>query len=138
MQPGVGVMNPMFGYGVANPGFPQQNFMGEWAGVYNTNINMNNMNMPQSTDKMNIFFKLTNGSTRNVLIDYDKSVGELICIFLKKMGSEELIGNEKDICFLHNATKIKYDDTRKVGDVFRLSFPTIMVNDVKNLIGAIY
>ena len=41
MQPGVGVMNPMFGYGVANPGFPQQNFMGEWAGVYNTNINMN-------------------------------------------------------------------------------------------------
>ena len=41
MQPGVGVMNPMFGYEDANPGFSQQNFMGEWAGVYNTNINMN-------------------------------------------------------------------------------------------------
>ena len=135
MQPGFGGMNPMFGFGPVNPGFPMQNPMGIWAGIYNTN-NMNNMNMPQPQDKMNIFFKMTNGTTKNVQVDYDKTVGELICIFLKKQGSEDLIGNETDICFLHNATKIKYDDTRKVRDVFKFTNPTIMVNDVKNLIGA--
>ena len=79
----------------------------------------------------------TNGSITNVQVDYDKSVGELICIFLKKMGSQDLIGNETDICFLNNATKIKYNDKRKVRDVFKFTNPTIMVNDVKNLIGAL-
>ena len=40
MQPGFGGMNPMFGFGAVNPGFPMQNPMGIWAGIYNTN-NMN-------------------------------------------------------------------------------------------------
>ena len=139
MQPGPMMMNPMCGYGGMNPGgmnqgFQAQNLMGGWSGVYN---NMNNANQPQPHDKMNVFFKRTNGSITNVQVDYDKSVGELICIFLKKMGSQDLIGNETDICFLNNATKIKYNDKRKVRDVFKFTNPTIMVNDVKNLIGAV-
>ena len=140
MQPGPMMMNPMCGYGgmnpgSMNPGFQPQNLMSGWSGVYN---NMNNANMPQPHDKMNVFFKRTNGSITNVQVDYDKSIGELICIFLKKMGSQDLIGNETDICFLHNATKIKYNDARLVRNVFKFSNPTIMVNDVKNLIGAIH
>ena len=140
MQPGPMMMNPMCGYGgmnpgSMNPGFQPQNLMGGWSGVYN---NMNNANQPQPHDKMNVFFKRTNGSITNVQVDYDKSIGELICIFLKKMGSQDLIGNETDICFLHNATKIKYNDARLVRNVFKFSNPTIMVNDVKNLIGAIH
>ena len=141
-------MNQMPGFGGVNPvgigpSFPAQNVMNGWQGIYNSNNmnNMNNMNqmnnMPQfDVDKINVVFKLTNGSIKIVTISLDKTVGELICIFLKKMGSEELIGNTKDICFLNNATKIKYDDQRKVRDVFNAINPTIIVNDVHNLIGA--
>ena len=117
--------------------------MNGWQGIYNSNNmnNMNNMNQMNNmqqydVDKINVVFKLTNGSIKIVTISLDKTVGELICIFLKKMGSEELIGNTKDICFLNNATKIKYDDQRKVRDVFNAINPTIIVNDVHNLIGA--
>ena len=141
-------MNQMPGFGGVNPvgigpSFPAQNVMNGWQGIYNSNNmnNMNNMNQMNNmqqydVDKINVVFKLTNGSIKIVTISLDKTVGELICIFLKKMGSEELIGNTKDICFLNNATKIKYDDQRKVRDVFNTINPTIIVNDVHNLIGA--
>ena len=140
-------MNQMPGFGGVNPvgigpSFPAQNVMNGWQGIYNSNnMNMNNMNQMNNmqqydVDKINVVFKLTNGSIKIVTISLDKTVGELICIFLKKMGSEELIGNTKDICFLNNATKIKYDDQRKVRDVFNAINPTIIVNDVHNLIGA--
>ena len=141
-------MNQMPGFGGVNPvgigpSFPAQNVMNGWQGIYNSNNmnNMNNMNQMNNmqqydVDKINVVFKLTNGSIKIVTISFDKTVGELICIFLKKMGSEELIGNTKDICFLNNATKIKYDDQRKVRDVFNAINPTIIVNDVHNLIGA--
>ena len=141
-------MNQMPGFVGVNPvgigpSFPAQNVMNGWQGIYNSNNmnNMNNMNQMNNmqqydVDKINVVFKLTNGSIKIVTISLDKTVGELICIFLKKMGSEELIGNTKDICFLNNATKIKYDDQRKVRDVFNAINPTIIVNDVHNLIGA--
>ncbi len=138
-MPGFGGVNPV---GIGSS-FPAQNVMNGWQGIYNSNNmnNMNNMNQMNNmqqydVDKINVVFKLTNGSIKIVTISLDKTVGELICIFLKKMGSEELIGNTKDICFLNNATKIKYDDQRKVRDVFNAINPTIIVNDVHNLIGA--
>ena len=159
IQQGFIFMNPKNVFGGINQAgmgqaFPAQNFMNGmngWEGVYNIN-NMNNMNNnmnninnmnqvnnmpPVSIDQINVVFKLTNGSRKNVTISLNKTVGELICIFLKKMGSEDLIGNTKDICFLNNATKLNYNDKRKVKDVFINSVPTIIVNDVHNLIGAI-
>ena len=155
IQQGFIFMSPMNVFGGINQGgigqaFPAQNFMNGmngWEGVYNMNINMNNMNninnmnqgnnMPKtSIDQINVVFKLTNGSKKIVTISLNKTVGELICIFLKKMGSEDLIGNTKDICFLNNATKLNYNDKRKVRDVFINCVPTIIVNDVHNLIGA--
>ena len=146
IQQGFIFMNPKNVFGGINQAgmgqaFPAQNFMNGmngWEGVYNIN-NMNQVNNmpPVSIDQINVVFKLTNGSRKNVTISLNKTVGELICIFLKKMGSEDLIGNTKDICFLNNATKLNYNDKRKVRDVFINSIPTIIVNDVHNLIGAI-
>ena len=121
-----------------NPMFFAPNVMGGWTGIYNNNNMANNINtnMPQSNNIINAIFKTTNGKIINIQVDSEKTVGELICIFLKRMGSEHLIGNEKDICFLNNATKLKYDDNRKVLEVLKMTSPTIMVNDVQNLIGA--
>lgn len=128
---------PFFGMGM-NPMFFAPNVMGGWTGIYNNNNMANNIksNMPQSNNIINAIFKTTNGKVINIQVGSEKTVGELICIFLKRMGSEHLIGNEKDICFLNNATKLKYDDKRKVLEVFKMTSPTIMVNDVQNLIGA--
>ena len=153
IQQGFIVMNPMYGFGGINQagmcqGFPAQNVMNSmngWQGVYNMNNNMNNINnmnqvnnMPQvGIDKTNVVFKRTNGNMKIVTISLEKTVGELICIYLKKMGSENLIGNTTDICFLHNAKTILYNDKRKVRDLFnQVIAPTIIVNYVHNLIGA--
>ena len=50
--------------------------------------------------------------------------------------TEKLPNWRKSEWVMNNATKIKYDDQRKVRDVFNAINPTIIVNDVHNLIGA--
>ena len=115
---------------------------GNWAASYNpmnmNNLNNmnNNMNMQQSPGKMNVVFKTTNGNIKNVQIDIGKTIGELIILYLKRMDRENLIGNERDICFLYDAAKLKYDDNRKIEQAFKFGNPSVMVNDVQNLIGA--
>ena len=97
IQQGFIVMNPMYGFeGINQAGmcqaFPAQNVMNGWQGVYNMNNNMNNINnmnqvnnMPQvGDDKTNVVFKRTNGNMKIVTISLEKTVGELICIYLKK------------------------------------------------------
>ena len=102
----------------------------------NINNNMNNMGMPQVQGKMNVVFKATNGNIKNIQADIGMTVGQLIILYLKRMDRENLIGNEKDICFLYDATKLKYNDNRRIEQVFKFVNPCVMVNDVHNLIGA--
>ena len=138
--------NPMFPFMGNNPMmsmFPNQNVMGgNWSAMYNPinvnniNNNMNNNNVPQAPGKMNIVFKTTGGAIRNIQADLGMTIGQLIALYLKRMDRENLIGNEKDICFLYDASKLKYNDNRKIEQVFKFTNPSIMVNDVQNLIGA--
>ena len=140
--------NPMFNLYGFNPMmmggmFPNASVMGgNWAAQYNPinmnniNNNMNNMGMPQVQGKMNIVFKATNGNIKNIQADIGMTVGQLIILYLKRMDRENLIGNEKDICFLYDATKLKYNDNRRIEQVFKFVNPCVMVNDVHNLIGA--
>lgn len=70
------------------------------------NINKINQmnNIPQINNwKINVAFKIINGSIKIDTISLDKTAKELI--FLKKIGSEDLIRNIKDICFLNNILK---------------------------------
>ena len=70
------------------------------------NINKINQmnNIPQiNNGKINVAFKIINGSIKIDTISLDKTAKELI--FLKKIGSEDLIRNIKDICFLNNILK---------------------------------
>ena len=100
------------------------------------NNNMNSTNVPQIPGKMNIVFKKTDGMLKIIQADLGTTVGQLIILYLKRMDRENLIGNEKDICFLYDATKLKYNDNRRIEQVFKFVNPCIMVNDVHNLIGA--
>jgi hypothetical protein len=70
------------------------------------NINKINQmnNIPQINNwKIKVAFKIINGSIKIDTISLDKTAKELI--FLKKIGSEDLIRNIKDICFLNNILK---------------------------------
>ena len=140
--------NPMFCFGpnpfigmMPNP--PNPTVMGgNWSAMYNPvnvnnmNNNMNNTTVPQSPGKMNVVFKTTAGTIKNIQADFGTTIGQLIILYLKRMDRENLIGNEKDICFWYDAAKLKYDDNRKIEQVFKFVNPSVMVNDVQNLIGA--
>ena len=141
-------MNPMFGMfgqnqggmGMFNPNLMGGNWAAQYTGQMNNNMNnmsnMNNMNTQQVPGKMNIVFKATSGAIKNIQTDLGTTIGQLLVLYLRRMDRENLIGNDKDICFLYDATRLKYDDNRKVEQVFRFINPCVMVNDTKNLIGA--
>ena len=61
----------------------------------------------------------------------------MILIYLQVVKHPELFGNIK-IFFLFNVNKINiYDDQTTIGNYFcNKSYPIVIVNDVKNLIGA--
>ena len=86
--------------------------------------------------KNNITFKTTAGVKTNMTIDNNKTIKDMILIYLKVVNHTELFGNS-NVYYLYNARKIDInDDQTKIGNYFFGYNPTIMVNDVKNLIGA--
>ena len=141
-MPMTGMQNPMMCMNMMNP------FMigGNWMNIYsnmNNLINMNNIinNMPfpnpQGQSKINVIFKTTMGVVTNVLIDYGKTMSDLFQVYLKRVDKIELYNTKDTILFLFNAKKLSFTDNTKVEDFFKLTpNPTIVVNDVKGLIGA--
>ena len=141
------VQNPMM---FANNNMNMMNpFMigGNWMHIYSNMNNMNNMNNinnnmpfpnPQGQGKINVIFKTTMGVVTNVLIDYGKTMSDLFKVYLKKVDKIELYNTKNTIYFLFNANKVSFTEQAKVEDFFKISptHPTIVVNDVKGLIGA--
>ena len=124
-----------------NMNFPGMNMGGNqnWMQGYNSINNPNNQvknynNMP---NKINCIFNTTTGKSLTILIDHGKTVNELIKIYFMRIDQPDLINREGDICFVYNASKIEFNNQQKVEDFFRFnSNPSILVNDVHNLIGA--
>ena len=109
-----------------------------WMMGYGIGINNQNQ-MQNSPGKTNIVFKTTQGMIKNIPIENEKTISEAIKIYLNRVGKPELFNRTKDICFLCNANKLDINSTQKIGDFFTGFFtPNIIVNDVKNLIGASY
>ena len=110
-----------------------------WMSGYGPGINMGQMQVPIATgsNKINIVFKTTANVRTNVVADYGKTVSDIILLYLKRVGREELFKKDSGICFLNNAKKIDIYDKTKVEIYFKnTSSPLIIVNDVQNLIGA--
>ena len=99
--------------------------------MQNQNVNFN------QGGKINCVFHTSTGKTFSILIDYGKTVNDLIKIFFLRIEKPELMNNKLDICFLYNATKINIDSQEKVENFFRYNAnPRISVNDIRDLIGA--
>ena len=133
------------------PGIPYQNMNmmnqgmnigGNWTSMYNigqtnnNNIN-NNFQGTQMGNKKNVVFKTTMGIITNVLIDYGKTMTELLKVYLTRVDKMDLFNTKNTIAFLFNAKKIDWLDDTKVEIFFRFTpQPTIVVNDMRGLIGA--
>jgi len=144
---GIGGNGGMGGMG----GFNNQNLMmnnGGWMNMYNP-IQQNNVNNVNNTNfninnnpggipgKINVVFKTTMGVITNVLIDHGKTMSELFQVYLKKVDKFELFNTENTIFFLFNARKIGFLENTRVEQFFAITpNPTIVVNDIRGLIGA--
>ena len=94
-----------------------------------------NPNVP----KINIIFKTTQGVTHTLVYDYGTTIDEVLKKYLKRVNRSDLINvkGDKKICFLFNASQLKFGDQTKVEDFFKnITNPKVVVNDVNNLIGA--
>ena len=121
-------------------GFQYQIYPNGWMSIYKqnsfyqNNFMLNNM----SKGKTNIIFKTTRGTALNIIIDYEKTVRELIQLYFKRLGKPELYDRPSDIYFLFNANRLNYSDQTSVKKFFSsASYPMIMVNDLRDLIGAL-
>ena len=155
-MPGMGGGMPGIGGGMPGmvggmPGIPYQNMNmmnqgtnigGNWTSMYNigqTNNNdiNNNSQGIQMGYKKNVVFKTTMGIITNILIDYGKTMTELLKVYLTRVDKMELFNTKNTIAFLFNAKKIEWLDDTKVEIFFRFTpQPTIVVNDMRGLIGA--
>ena len=90
--------------------------------------------------KINIVFKTTGGLISNLTVYPDKTITDTLLIYLKRVNKTEYYKPNKDIFFLNNAKRIDVYDKRKIRELFgfNLGQIIIIVNDVKNLIGASY
>ena len=117
-----------------------------WENIYGTG-NGNRMNMQQNMNEMNnqqylnnkanVVFKTTGGLIMNMFIDYGTPLSNVISLFLKRVGKPELYSPNSGIYFLCNARKMNIYDQTPIQNLLGGQInPTIIVNDVKNLIGA--
>ena len=88
--------------------------------------------------KLNVIFKTTKGTQTTLVLSHGTTIDTALKKYLKRIGKPELI-NKKDsmICFLYNAAKLQFGDNTTVEQFFKFNNnPTVVVNDVNNLIGA--
>ena len=106
-----------------------------WKNIYNTGINFSPKN--SEPEKINIIFNTTRGVKTNICIEKNKSLSDAILLYLKRMNKPELFCCNNGLLFLYDAKKVDIYDKTQVGVAFNgFSFPTIIVNEFKNLIGA--
>jgi len=88
--------------------------------------------------KINVLFKTTQGTQHILVLSIKSTLDEAIKAYLKRVGRPELItNNQNQICFLYNATQINLGEKKTLEQFFMGNQnPTIVVNDINNLIGA--
>ena len=142
-----GCMNMNCGFG-PNPNMntPGMNIGGaqNWQGIYNTvdpnqiqnYQQMQNMGFQAFPRKVNVIFTTTKGIQINTMIDYGKTVSDLIKLYFIRINRQDLMYQTQDICLISNAKKMNINDQTPVEKFFGSSFARVTVNDIKGLIGA--
>ena len=131
---------PMNNFNNFNNFLPTNNVVGgQLLSLIYNNGNFNNNNQQQNFNlgKINVIFKTTGGLITNLSVNPDKPLCDVLLLYLKRVGKPELFEENSGIFFLYNANRIKLNDNTPIKNFLNIIItPTIMVNDVKNLIGA--
>ena len=108
---------------------------------FNPNFNAIN-NQIMEKPKINVVFEMVNIQNNNfdlnekipLNLDNDISINEMLILFLKKIGREDCI-NEEKIGFLYGGSNLRLKDYRKIKDLFGTTFDviTIKVHNLGNL-----
>ena len=108
---------------------------------FNPNFNAIN-NQIMEKPKINVVFEMVNIQNNNfdlnekitLILDNDISINEMLILFLKKIGREDCI-NEEKIGFLYGGSNLRLKDYRKIKDLFGTTFDviTIKVHNLGNL-----
>ena len=106
-----------------------------WKQLYNTK-NRKETGFNQFPGKINAILRTTKGMKLNIYINFDKTVSELINIYFKRVEKPYLFNRPQDICFIYNASRINFNEQKTVEQYFQSFNVNILVNDVKDLIGA--
>ena len=105
----------------------------------NNNLNMimnNNMvnNDINNIKKKDIEFVTTNGSLRNITMNYGETIGQALKKYLIEIKKPELINRNDKLKFLYNEQRLNFDDDTKIEDYFKGNkFPRIIVSDANYL-----
>ena len=90
-----------------------------------------------SKDNFTLIFKTTTDYKITMYLEPNMSIGLAIQKYLIRVDKKELINNlENNLDFLYNAKRYKPNDTISLKSLFNGNQGTILVNDVKYLIGA--
>ena len=93
-------------------------------------IDINNLINPVFTT-----FKTTYGDIFQVIINPQKTLGDLLLKYLMEIFHYELIDRNDKIQFLYHAKRIKFEDKKNIGQFFLNDYnPQILVMDVNNLL----
>ena len=135
-------MNNNMGMGMNNMGMGMMN-VGSDDWMKGFEMGMKENSEPQQVQeppgpKITVIFKTTQGTVTNMPFKHGTTIGEALKMYLKRVGRPDLINNLQDrLCFLVNAKQLKFDNTTKIEEFFKnTAYPTVLVNDVNNLIGA--
>ena len=140
------LMNCMNNMGFPNQNMPMQgmNIGGAiWKNLYDTNNQANMQNIIQNQNdrvkgRVNVIFRTTRGIKIIIFIEFGKTVSELLQIYFKRVDRPDLFFKPNDICFIHNANRIDFNDQTPVENYFGVGAAMVTVNDMKGLIGAKY
>ena len=90
-----------------------------------------------SKPKIRVIFNTTQGSSTDIEVFFGTTINQLLEKYLKHIGRPDLIRDKSNkICFLFNATKIRFGDETTVEKFFKnVSIPKVVVNNIDNLIG---
>ena len=109
--------------------------------MLNTNKNNGKISLKEeeiSKNQINVVFKTSQGAILSMFFDPNISIGTAIKKCFIKIGGDEVVESyKKKLYFLYNAKRYTTEDKIILKDLFKnISQPTIIINDVNNLVGA--
>ena len=108
---------------------------------YNANLVFNELENPfyYETNKpgplATVFFKDNFGKATSLILNPNKTVAEMLYIYLKKIGKSEMFGKVENIEFIYNSEKLNFSDSTPLYKFLGYTIALIKVSWKKNLVG---